>query len=131
MKARSIRYKGGWPDWSRENQRCLLLQRPLLFATVLCFLSLRSKLTAVVTTMTPKYRVVPDKSKFLVTHNGDEIVDVCNTVQDAKRKIAVCKRDDFMWDTARLLVSKAVKAHMKIHAVDRRTSRHWIREAAD
>jgi hypothetical protein len=81
--------------------------------------------------MTPKYRVVPDHSKFLVTDNGGEIIDVCNTVQDAKRRIAVYKKNDFMWDTARLLVNKAVKAHMKIHTVDHRTSRHWIREAAD
>jgi hypothetical protein len=72
-----------------------------------------------------------DESKFLVTDDGGEIVDVCNTAQDAKRKIADCKKNDSMWETARLLVKRAVKAHMKMHGLDRRTAHYWIREAAD
>jgi hypothetical protein len=53
------------------------------------------------------------------------------TEQAAQQDIERCKREDAMYDTAKLLVDIAIKAHMEKFKVDRETARYWVSSAME
>ncbi len=81
--------------------------------------------------MADKYRMTPQGSEFIVNENAGGTVGVYKTKQEAQRGMEECQRDDFILDTARSLVEKAVEEYMRMHDIDRQTAHDWIREAAD
>lgn len=81
--------------------------------------------------MAGKYRMTPHGSKFVVNENAGGTVGVYKTKQEAQRGMEDCQRDDFMLDTARSLVEKAVEEYMRMHDIDRQAAHGWIKEAAD
>jgi hypothetical protein len=58
-------------------------------------------------------------------------VDTYATEQAAKQEIERCKKNDEMWETAKLLVDVAVKVHMERFGVDCDTAQYWIQSAAE
>ena len=80
--------------------------------------------------MADKYRMTPQGSEFMVNENAGGTVGVYKTKQEAQRGMEDCQRDDFMLDTARSLVEKAVEEYMRMHDIDRQAAHDWIREAA-
>jgi hypothetical protein len=36
-----------------------------------------------------------------------------------------------MWESAKLLIDTAIKAHMQMHGVDRETARYWVSRATE
>ena len=80
--------------------------------------------------MTNTYRIEPSGSHFIVIDPwGERLVEDYSTEEAAKQDIERCRKEDAMWETAKLLVDTAVKAHMEIHGVDRETSQYWIDSA--
>ena len=79
--------------------------------------------------MNNDYRIKSDGPEFTVIDPWGERVDVYSTEDAARQDIERCKKEDAMWETAKLLVDAAIKAHMQIHDVDRETSSYWINSA--
>jgi hypothetical protein len=77
------------------------------------------------------HRIKPSGPRFLIIDQTGETVGVCKTEREAKSEIDVCKINDAMWDSARLLVKISVESLMKMRNVDSRATHYWIREAAD
>lgn len=77
--------------------------------------------------MNTEYRIEPAGTQFTVIDPwGERLVHDYATEEAAKADIARCKKEDAMWETAKLLVENAIQAHMKIHNVDRETSACWV-----
>jgi hypothetical protein len=81
--------------------------------------------------MTNEYRIEPVGSLFIVVDPWGEIVNRCSTEEAARQDIERCEREDAMWETAKLMVDTAVKAHMRMHGVDRETSRRLLQDAVE
>ncbi len=81
--------------------------------------------------MADKYRMTPQGSEFIGNETLAERSAFYETKQEAQRGMEDCQRDDFMLDTARSLVEKAVEEYMRMHDIDRQAAHDWIREAAD
>jgi len=81
--------------------------------------------------MTNDYRIEPVGSLFIVVDPWGEIVNRFSTEDAARQDIERCEREDAMWETAKMMVDTTVKAHMRMHGVDRATSRYWIQSAAE
>ena len=79
--------------------------------------------------MTNDYRIEPVGSAFIVIDDLGEPVGRYPTEEAAQQDIQRCKREDAMWETAKLLVDVAIKAHMQMHDVDRETAAYWINSA--
>jgi hypothetical protein len=62
---------------------------------------------------------------------GEQLVDTYPTEDAAKQDIERCKKDDAMYETAKLLLDTAIKAHMEMFGVDRETARYWVCSAMD
>jgi hypothetical protein len=63
--------------------------------------------------------MTPQGSEFIANENAGGTVGVYKTKREAQRGMEDCQRDDFMLDTARSLVEKAVEEHMRMHDIDR------------
>ena len=50
---------------------------------------------------------------------GERLVDDYPTVEAAKQDIERYKKEDAMWETAKLLMENAIKTHMQLHGVER------------
>lgn len=59
--------------------------------------------------MSSEYRVEQAGAQFTVIDPWDEQVDLYPTEEAAQRGIERCKKDDAMYETAKLLVDTAVK----------------------
>jgi len=81
--------------------------------------------------MTNEYRIEPVGSLFIVVDPWGEIVNRCSTEEAAKADIERCEQQDAMWEPAKLMVDTAIKAHMRMHGVDRETARYWLSSAMD
>jgi len=81
--------------------------------------------------MTNDYRIEPAGTAFIVIDDLGEQVDTYPTEEAAKQDIERCKREDRMYETAKLLVDTAIKAHMERFGVDRETARYWIFSASE
>jgi len=81
--------------------------------------------------MNTNYRIEPVGSLFIVVDLWGEIVNRCSTEEAARQDIERCQKEDAMWETAKLMVDIAVKAHMRMHGVDRAVARYWIQSAAE
>jgi len=81
--------------------------------------------------MADTYRITPRGPEFIVSQNAGVTVGVYKTTHEAQLTVEDCERDDFMMQTARSLVEKAVDAFILMHHMDRRSAHDWIREAAD
>jgi hypothetical protein len=81
--------------------------------------------------MTNEYRIEPVGSLFIVVDPWGEIVNRCSTETAARQDIERCKKEDAMYEGAKTLLDIAVKAHMKMHGVDRETARYWVCSAMD
>ncbi len=81
--------------------------------------------------MADTYRITSHGPESMVSQNAGVTVGMYKTTQEAELTVGDCERDDFMLQTARSLVNAAVEAHMRLHDIDRRAARDWIREAAD
>ncbi len=79
--------------------------------------------------MSIEYKIETVGGQFIVVDPWDEIVDRYPTEDAARQDIERCKKEDAMYETAKLLVDIAVKAHMQMHGVDRETAERWIRDA--
>ncbi len=79
--------------------------------------------------MTNEYRIEPVSNAFIVIDDLGEPVGRYPTEEAAQQDIERCKKEDAMWETAKLLVDTAIKSHMKIHGVDRETAAYWINSA--
>jgi S-adenosylmethionine/arginine decarboxylase-like enzyme len=60
---------------------------------------------------------------------GEQLVHTYPTLDAARQDIEFCKQEEALWETAKLLVDVAIKAHMQIHEVDRETAAYWINSA--
>jgi hypothetical protein len=77
-----------------------------------------------------KYRIESSGNQFTVVDPwGEQLVDTYPTEDAARQDIERCKKEDAMWETAKLLVDAAIKAHMQLHDVDRETASYWINSA--
>jgi len=56
---------------------------------------------------------------------------VTKAIGKADLRYERCKKEDAMWETAKLMVDTAIKAHMRMHGVDRETARYWISSASE
>ena len=82
--------------------------------------------------MTTKYRIEPRDKTFVVIHpRGERLVPDYVSIKDAKRDIARRKKEDAMYECAKRLIDRAIKAHMRTHNVDRKTARYWVSSAMD
>lgn len=81
--------------------------------------------------MKNEYRIEPDGSEFIVVDASGATIGVYPTEDTAKEDIERAKKNDAMWDTAKLVVGIAINAHMKTFAVDRETARYWVLSAAE
>jgi hypothetical protein len=79
--------------------------------------------------MSTDYRIEPVGNQLIVIDPLGEIVGRYPTEDAARRDIERCKKEDAMWETAKLLVDAAIKAHMQLHDVDRETASYWINSA--
>jgi hypothetical protein len=80
--------------------------------------------------MNPEYRIEPSGRQFTVIDPwGDHLVELFPTEDAAKQEIERCKKNDEVWEAAKLLVDTAIKAHMEMFGVDRETARYWISSA--
>jgi hypothetical protein len=70
-------------------------------------------------------------ARFIVIDPDGEIVDTFPTEDTAKQDIERCKKNDEMWETAKVLVDVAIKVHMERFGVDRETARYWIQSVAE
>ncbi len=81
--------------------------------------------------MSNEYRIEPAGPSFIVIDGLGEQVGTYPTEDAAQQDVERCKREDAMYETAKLLVDSAIKAHMQMHSVDRETARYWISSAMD
>lgn len=81
--------------------------------------------------MNTEYRIEPVGNQFIVVDPWDEIAGRYPTEDAAMQDIERCKKDDRMWESAKLLIDTAIKAHMQIHGVDREAANYWVRSAAE
>ena len=80
--------------------------------------------------MNTEYRIEPAGSQFIVIDPwGEYLVHTFQTEEAAQHAIAECVKEEAMWETAKLLVDAAIKAHMQIHDVDRVTAAYWVNSA--
>jgi len=79
--------------------------------------------------MNTEYHIEPSDREFIVIDPHGEKVGRYPTEEAAKSDIERCKRDDAMYESAKRLVDIAIKAHMKMFAVERDISRYWISSA--
>jgi hypothetical protein len=80
--------------------------------------------------MSTEYRMQPCENGFLVIDPwGEQLVNTYSTEDAARQDIERCKKEEAMWETAKLLVDTAIKAHMQIHDVGRETASYWINSA--
>jgi len=80
--------------------------------------------------MSIEYRIEPAGNQFIVIDPwGEQLVHTYPTEDAARQDIERCKKEEAMWETAKLLVDAAIKAHMQIHDVDRETAAYWINSA--
>jgi S-adenosylmethionine/arginine decarboxylase-like enzyme len=80
--------------------------------------------------MSTEYRIEPAGPAYIVIEPwGEQLVHTYPTEDAARRDIERCKKEDAMWETAKLLVDTAIKTHMHMHDVDRETASYWINSA--
>ena len=78
------------------------------------------------------YRIEPSGNHFIVIDPwGERLVEDYSTEEAAKQDIERYRKEDTMWETARLLMDVALKTFMEIRQVDRETASYWIRSAAE
>ena len=79
-----------------------------------------------------KYHIEFSDYQFTVVDPwGEQLVDICPTEDAARQDIERCKKEDAMWETGKLLVDTAIKAHMQLHNVGRDTALRLLRDAAE
>jgi hypothetical protein len=83
---------------------------------------------ALVKPMRNEYCIKPAGTAFTVIDDAGEHIP--RKTQRSKN-IERCKREDRMFETAKLLVDIAVKAHMQMFGVDRETARYWVSSAME
>jgi len=81
--------------------------------------------------MTKDYRIELAGDAFIVIDPSDELIDLHPTEDAAKQNIERCKKEDSMWESAKLLVDIAIRTHMQKFGVDRETSTYWISSAME
>jgi diaminopimelate epimerase len=78
-----------------------------------------------------EYRIETSGNQFVVIDSFDEVVDTYTSEEAAKQAIEQCKKEDAMYETAKLLMESAVTAHMEQFKVSREIAGYWIRSAAE
>ena len=81
--------------------------------------------------MNAGYRIEQTADKFTVFGSYDENVAVHSTRQEAEEEIKRCLEEDARAQMARILVESAIKSHMDMFGVDRKTAREEILHAAE
>jgi len=81
--------------------------------------------------MPSEYHIQPAGPSFIVIDDLGEQVGTYPTEEAAKQDIERCKREDAMYESAKLLVGIAIKAHMARFGVDREESRYWVCSAME
>lgn len=72
------------------------------------------------------YRIEPTGNQFVVIDSLDQLVGKYDTEAKAKQSISECMKEDAMYETAKLLVESAIKAHMEQFNVSREVASYWI-----
>jgi hypothetical protein len=81
--------------------------------------------------MNISYRIEPSGAAFIVIDNLGEQVGTYPNKEAAQKDIERCEREDAMYETAKLLVDTAIKAHIQMFGIDRETARYWVSSAMD
>jgi hypothetical protein len=82
--------------------------------------------------MSNEYRIEPAGPAFTVIDPwGEHLVNTYPTEDAAKKDIERCKREDSMYESAKLLVDIAIRAHMERFGIDRETARYWVNSAME
>jgi hypothetical protein len=76
--------------------------------------------------MITTYRIKASGRKFTVFDDVGDTVGIFPNRDAALQAIERCQKEDAMWESAKLLVDTAIKAHMEVHGVDRETSAYWV-----
>jgi hypothetical protein len=80
--------------------------------------------------MNAEYRIEIIGSQFVVIDPWNEyLVQTFRSEEAANQAIAECKKEDAMWESAKLLVHTATEALMRIHEVDEDTASRLIKDA--
>jgi hypothetical protein len=80
--------------------------------------------------MSTEYRIQPAGPAYIVIDPwGEQLMHTYPTEDAARQDIERCKKEAAMWETAKLLVDAAIKAHMQIHDVDREAAAYWVTSA--
>jgi len=80
--------------------------------------------------MSAEYRIEPIDNAFIVIDSwGEQLVHTYPPEDEARQDIGRCKKEEAMWETTKLLVDAAIKAHMQIHDIGRETAAYWINSA--
>lgn len=53
------------------------------------------------------------------------------TIEQAQQGMERHMRDDAMYESAKFLLDTAIKLHMEIHKVDRKTTKYWVTSAME
>ena len=72
------------------------------------------------------YRIEPSGNEFVAIDSLEEMVGRYATEDSAKQSIEECKKEDAMYETAKLLIESAIKAHMEQFNVGREVTCYWI-----
>jgi hypothetical protein len=72
----------------------------------------------------------PAGTKFVVIDPWGEQVNTYSE-EAAKQDIERCKKEDLMYEGAKMLVDTAIKGRMERFGVDRKTASYWIHSASE
>jgi hypothetical protein len=81
--------------------------------------------------MNANNRIKVSGTQFAVIGTWGERVGTYPTENAAQHDIENCKREDRMYETAKILVDTAIRAHMEMFGADRETTRYWVCSAMD
>jgi hypothetical protein len=82
--------------------------------------------------MAADYRTEVIEDQFMVIDPWEGVVGIYPTQEAANQDIARCKKkDDAMWEMAKLFVDIAAKTIMRMHRVDRETALRLLKDAAE
>lgn len=77
------------------------------------------------------YRTELTGTQFVVFDSLDELVGKYDTEDAANKSITEFMKEDAMYETAKLLIESAIKAHMEQFNVSREMAGYWIRCGAE
>ena len=81
--------------------------------------------------MSTEYSMKPAGTKFVVIDPWGEQVNAYPTEEAARQDIERCRKEDAMYEGAKMLVDIAIKTHMERFGVGRETAPYWTSSAVE